>query len=713
MTAWKQVPFEGKIATHVVVVVAIILSVFYLFHKSNAYFIDSTNAVEHTNEVLLKNKNVLIQAQDLQNGMRGYLLSAQEEDEQLFTSAASRIKLTVLELKELTGDNPIQQVRIRLIDTLVSNEVAFAGKVIETRSRQGYSAAFDLYSTGIGRRLINQLRVIVAQIEAEEKRLMVLRKDATKKSIDLINSRIGLFIGTVLLLLAVLFIIIYRNIVKRNKAEAQLQRLLNGVQRVMDASDDVICVIDEEGRLRHLSATCERLFGFSENELIGKKYIELVHADDRAKTNKVADEIMAGAAVADFENRYCRKDGKFIAVAWSAIWSKEDQQMYCIARDPSEKKETLAQLKKSQERLSHAQKIARLGSWEIDLRQQRISCSEEVFTILGRAKEEMGCDLESFYQIMHPEDVSGVRAAIERSLKRLVDLDTECRILKPDGEVVYIHARGEMVVDKQIRGILFQGTLQDITSHKKLEEERERVIDALTKTNADLKQFSFITSHNFRAPLSNIIAILKLIEYGQLNQYTRELVEMLALCTQQLQQTIDDLTKVLFIKSAGDVEIKALRFSTVIEKVENILGTALKEAGGEIKKDLEVPSVQFNQVYLEAIISNLVSNAIKFRETNRQLQIEIKTKKGEEGKTVLIVKDNGIGIDLKRQKDKLFGLYQRFDVSVQGRGTGLFIIKSQIEALGGTIAVESNLGEGTTFIVTFPTLSITPTENQV
>jgi signal transduction histidine kinase len=81
-------------------------------------------------------------------------------------------------------------------------------------------------------------------------------------------------------------------------------------------------------------------------------------------------------------------------------------------------------------------------------------------------------------------------------------------------------------------------------------------------------------------------------------------------------------------------------------------------------------------------MSNPLSNSIKFRETNRRLQIEIATKKGEEGTTVLIVKDNGIGIDLKRQKDKLFGLYQRFDISVQGSGTGLFIIKSKIEAFG-------------------------------
>jgi signal transduction histidine kinase len=112
------------------------------------------------------------------------------------------------------------------------------------------------------------------------------------------------------------------------------------------------------------------------------------------------------------------------------------------------------------------------------------------------------------------------------------------------------------------------------------------------------------------------------------------------------------------------------------------------------------PRIFYPKTYLESILQNLLSNAVKYRATNRHLRLHISSAIVNE-KTELRVSDNGLGIDLERFGEKLFGLHKTFHDNKEARGVGLFLTKTQVEAMGGSITVESEVDKGTTFTITF------------
>jgi PAS domain S-box-containing protein len=242
---------------------------------------------------------------------------------------------------------------------------------------------------------------------------------------------------------------------------------------------------------------------------------------------------------------------------------------------------------------------------------------------------------------------------------------------------------------------------KDVSEEKKQEKEKEQLISELTQNNKDLKQFSYITSHNLRAPISNLTGLLNLIEDIPITDV--ELSEILGgfkKSTSLLNETINDLTKVMIIKDKSSVQKEDVILEEVFENIFNQLNFQI-EANVPILKInfVNAPTVRINKPYMESILLNLLTNAIKYKSENRILRIAIESNIVND-KTVLTFSDNGIGIDLKRNHDKVFGLYQRFHDYPDSKGLGLYLVKSQVEAMGGTISIESTVNKGTTFTLT-------------
>jgi len=242
---------------------------------------------------------------------------------------------------------------------------------------------------------------------------------------------------------------------------------------------------------------------------------------------------------------------------------------------------------------------------------------------------------------------------------------------------------------------------REYITRNKLIEERDQLIEELTSRNQDLNQFAYITSHNLRAPLSNLIGLIDILNYDLLDDYNKTIVDMFRDSAFKLNETIYDLTQMLSIKSNKKVIIDNVSVSYVFKKVCNYFNKQIHKLGIYIHTDFECEMIPFPKSYLESILMNLMSNAMKYYSTNRPLRIEILTKKNEDGNIILTFSDNGIGIDLLKYKDKIFGLNQRFHNHVNGSGVGLFITKTQITSMGGEIEVESELDQGCTFIITF------------
>lgn len=243
---------------------------------------------------------------------------------------------------------------------------------------------------------------------------------------------------------------------------------------------------------------------------------------------------------------------------------------------------------------------------------------------------------------------------------------------------------------------------KDVTAERKQEKEKEQLIRELTQNNKDLKQFSYITSHNLRAPLSNLIGLLNLIE--DITITDSELLEIINgfnKSTHLLNETINDLVKIIVIKDQISIQKENVSICEVLEHVFNQLQFQIEQSEPVLKVNIDpIETIYTNKAYLESILMNLLTNSIKYKSESNRLKITISTKKIN-NKTVLKFKDNGIGIDLKRNSDHVFGLYQRFHDYPDSKGLGLYLVKSQIESLGGNISIESEVNKGTQFTLTF------------
>jgi len=243
---------------------------------------------------------------------------------------------------------------------------------------------------------------------------------------------------------------------------------------------------------------------------------------------------------------------------------------------------------------------------------------------------------------------------------------------------------------------------RDISEQKKQEVEKEQLIRELTQNNKDLQQFSYITSHNLRAPLSNLTGLLNLIDDIPIeNEELKEILDGFNKSTHLLNDTINDLVKVIIIKDNPSIEKEDLMLKDIFEDVFSQLDFLIGMHKPIIKFNFEeVSFLNTNKSYLESILLNLLTNAIKYKSETRKLKINITASQIDDN-VLLIFKDNGIGINLERNRDKIFGLYQRFHDYPDSKGLGLYLVKSQVETMGGTISLESTVDVGTTFTLTF------------
>ena len=291
---------------------------------------------------------------------------------------------------------------------------------------------------------------------------------------------------------------------------------------------------------------------------------------------------------------------------------------------------------------------------------------------------------------------------IANSLKKKEEFTFEALNLRKNKDQYWVNFSMIPITNSDNQHSHWISIQRDISVEKEREKEREQLISELTQNNKDLKQFSYITSHNLRAPLSNLTGLLHLIEDLDIkDDELKELLQGFSKSTNLLNDTINDLVKVVIIKDSPSILKEEILIKDAFENVFNQLSVLISLKKPIIKMDFEhAPCLTINKSYLESIFLNLMTNSLKYNDENRKLKITIISKKI--ANTIQIqFKDNGIGINMDRNKEKIFGLYQRFHDYPDSKGLGLYLVKSQVEAMNGKIEVESNVGVGTTFKITF------------
>ena len=258
-------------------------------------------------------------------------------------------------------------------------------------------------------------------------------------------------------------------------------------------------------------------------------------------------------------------------------------------------------------------------------------------------------------------------------------------------------------------GLLVSAAIRDITAQKLAErkiieakENLETLTIKLTDKNRQLADFAHITSHNLRAPVSNLNSLLDIYSNAQSEAEKSMLFEKFETVIQHLTLTLNTLVEALKTKNEGSNEdLEEISFDQTLSKTKEILTGEILKTGAVIKNDFtKISRISYNKIYLESIFLNLMSNAIKYKSEDRVPEITIESDL-KDGNISLSFTDNGLGIDLKRHGHKLFGLNKVFHRHPDAKGVGLFMTKTQVETMGGEISAVSSVNEGTTFTINF------------
>ncbi|SEB17989.1 PAS domain S-box protein [Pedobacter hartonius] len=587
---------------------------------------------------------------------------------------------------------------------------------------------------------------------------------------------------------------------------------------LIENSDDAIIVINEQVEFTYQSPAVERLTGFDFTDLMGKKLLDFIHPDDLEDYHLFFEQVLQlpGIAIPN-KFRFLQKNLGYIYTDGTIINLLHDKNVNALVinyRDNTKKIKAEEEKKALEVLLDKANSLARIGSYELDLENDKLFWSN-ITRQIHEVEDSYRPTVESatsFYKeglnretinnqlnitittgktldlelqiitakgnecwvriISEPDIINGkcvkVRGSFQdidirkrAELELLKVAEEKNMILESIGDgfftldvnwmITYWNKEAENILQKRREEVIGRNIwdlyheavdtlsylnmleaakeskvqnfewfveslkcwldvtiypsvkglsifFKDITERKFGEMERAKMVSDILKRNNDLEQFSYIISHNLRAPVANIIGLAEELRRNLAVKGENNLtMDYLIASTKKLDTVIIDLHSILQVKHEFIENKESVILSRLLEEVLTYMPNLIREQKVKFIIDFSAgDELWILKSFMHNIFYNLISNSIKYRQPALDPIIEIKSERSGD-KFILIFTDNGIGIDLVKNKGQVFGLYKRFHSHVEGKGMGLFMVKTQIETLGGTISVDSKVDHGTQF----------------
>jgi len=319
-----------------------------------------------------------------------------------------------------------------------------------------------------------------------------------------------------------------------------------------------------------------------------------------------------------------------------------------------------------------------------------------VSKLLGYSEEQLYANPISSF--VYTADLKITIETREQVYKNKPLLNFENRYLTKTGEIVWLSWTSMPVKEEK----LVYAIAKNITHKKRIDEERNILLTNLTKINKDLKNLSYATSHDLKSPVNNLLSVFDLLDISKINdEESLEFIAILKTTTEGLVQTLKNSAAALILKDELNAPIEKLSLNLHLNEVLLSINSLIKNSKTQISIDFsELGEINFNKDYLKSIFLNLITNSIKYSKADTFPSVSITSKKTN-GISQLIYSDNGLGFDMDKVRDKIFGLHQKFHDHIDSNGIGLYLIYNHVTNLGGHIRVESKINQGATFIITF------------
>lgn len=346
--------------------------------------------------------------------------------------------------------------------------------------------------------------------------------------------------------------------------------------------------------------------------------------------------------------------------------------------------------------LNEAGKLAKVGLWEIDVNSMSFSLSKEGYDIF-EISNTISLTVDEVISFFEPQYRHQINNAIEIIIKlsRAFDLELPFRTAK--NRIIWVRFKAMPIIDNMGRCITIRGILQDINEGKKRELSTQSTLNLSHDQNKRLQNFAYMVSHNLRSHTGNLEFMVNLYNETDSAEERVEVFAHIKSISSSLNTTVKHLEEIVKIQAEINEDKTLVEFEKIFKQVMCALQSNITDAGAHIDYDFtECPHINYIPAYMESIFQNLLTNAIKYRQKDRPPLIKCYSFTMN-NHIYLIFEDNGMGIDMDKHGDKVFGMYKTFHQNSDAKGIGLFITRSQIESLGGTIKVESTVNVGTKF----------------
>ena len=505
---------------------------------------------------------------------------------------------------------------------------------------------------------------------------------------------------------------------RAEESEEMMLKINKKHSAMIENIGDVIAIVGTDGMTKYQSPNVEKWFGWKPDELLGNSW-DKIHPEDVEMIQQEFAKVLESEKTLKVEYRFKCKDGTYKSIELTATNLTNDPIIGGVLlnyHNITERKlaeieltEAKEKAEKSEAKLIEAQQTASIGHWEMDIVNEKLTWSDEIYNIFGVSKEDFEISGESFRKAIHPDDLQEYLRIREEKFSKSEDLDITHRIIRPDGEIRYVRGIARIIYDENNNPKNAFGTVQDITQIKQYEYELLKAKEKAEESDRLKSAFLANMSHEIRTPMNGILGFTNLLNKPNLTgEEQQKFINIIQKSGDRMLNTVNDIIDISRIESGlVELSVSEVNINEQLKYLHSFFTPEAAKKGIQLvfKNDI---SEQDNRIITDlekfnSIITNLIKNAIKFTNQGAIELGYIINKENGSAKVEFYVKDSGIGIPKDRQK-AIFDRFVQADIedkqANQGSGLGLAISKAYAEMLGGKIWLDSEEDLGSIFYFT-------------
>jgi PAS domain S-box-containing protein len=664
--------------------------------------------VRHTHEVLETLQSLVADMARIESSDRGFALTGEESYLESYRASILSAQQDEAAVRNLTKDNPKQQLQLPALEELMARKIRLGDVVISLRRAKGVEAAADAIGSGRGQRIMTECLGIVSKMQDEELRLLLLRNMEAKRRLG--QTKTVLLFGTVLGVLIAVGAgwIVCHDIAARGLADDALREGEERFRTLANNISQLAWMADEKGYIFWYNQRWFDYSGTTLEEMAGWGWQKVHHPDHVQRVVDKISQCFRNGEVWEDTFPLRGRDGNYRWFLSRAVPIRDSEgkvlRWFGTNTDISASREAEKHLAHMEGRYRGLLEAAPDAMVVVNQSGEIVLLNVQAEKQFGYSRDELvGQKVKNIIPEGFAERLiaDGTRSAADALGQQQIGTGIELSGRRKDGSEFPLEIMLSPL--ESAEGILVTAAIRDITERKKSEEHLVKMVGDLKRSNEELQQFAYVSSHDLQEPLRMVASYTQLLARrykGRLDSDADEFIAYAVDGCNRMQGLIQDL---LAYSRAG-TNVKALCEVSGEDALQGALTNlriTIEQSGAVVSHD-SLPAIRTDETQLTQVFQNLVGNAIKYRSAEVP-RVHVSAAKNGGHEWIFSVRDNGLGI-APQYSERIFILFQRLHGrnEFEGTGIGLAICKKILERLGGRIWVESHPGKGSTFYFALP-----------